>query len=401
VLNLEANLEERGYTGHEHLLEAGLIHMNGRLYFDPLGRMLQADPLVQNPYDGQNYNRYSYVLNNPLALTDPTGYSWWTKWRRPIVAVVASIVTYGAASGWFLGGVASDMTNAAAALSMPEAYSAAYVSGMSIGGTGVTYGTVAGAIGGAAAGFAAGGIMGGNIESAVYGAFSGAITGGVAAAVAGGNPVLQVGAKAGTSAALAYVQGGDGRRAGRFAALSALGGVGWGYTRDETDRLYAASCAREGNCVYDSLGAATDGGRSFTAGFTETEWNSIPQPFRYFIAPDTGMAGEGSGDHLYDPGHFLCNVAGDTICGAVRGFVRQVSKPHDWGNSWSYDKDPASLTYGMRIVGGGYESLGARVAYEVGIQSASLVTMLPMAGYTAFSLYGDYLNPAIYGRSRP
>ena len=65
--------DDRGFTGHEHI-GFGLIHMNGRVY-DPLwGRFLQADPIIQNPWDLQNYNRYSYVGNNPLSFTDPTGF---------------------------------------------------------------------------------------------------------------------------------------------------------------------------------------------------------------------------------------------------------------------------------------------------------------------------------------
>jgi RHS repeat-associated protein len=63
----------RGYTGHEHLPEFGLINMNGRMYDPLLGRMLSPDPYVQAPEYAQCYNRYSYCLNNPLAYTDPTG----------------------------------------------------------------------------------------------------------------------------------------------------------------------------------------------------------------------------------------------------------------------------------------------------------------------------------------
>ena len=63
-----------GYTGHEHLDDVGLIHMNGRVY-DPLtARFLSADPIVQDPMNMQSLNRYSYVWNNPLSYTDPTGY---------------------------------------------------------------------------------------------------------------------------------------------------------------------------------------------------------------------------------------------------------------------------------------------------------------------------------------
>lgn len=63
----------RGYTGHEHLPEFGLINMNGRMYDPVVGRMLSPDNYVQNPYSTQNYNRYSYVANNPMKYTDPSG----------------------------------------------------------------------------------------------------------------------------------------------------------------------------------------------------------------------------------------------------------------------------------------------------------------------------------------
>jgi RHS repeat-associated protein len=64
----------RGYTGHEHLDNLGIIHMNGRVFDPVLGRFLSPDPYVQAPYDTQGLNRYSYVRNNPLRYTDPSGY---------------------------------------------------------------------------------------------------------------------------------------------------------------------------------------------------------------------------------------------------------------------------------------------------------------------------------------
>ena len=66
---------DRGYTGHEHLLGVGLINMNGRLYDPKLHRFLMPDNFVQNPTNSQNYNRYGYVLNNPLMYIDPSGES--------------------------------------------------------------------------------------------------------------------------------------------------------------------------------------------------------------------------------------------------------------------------------------------------------------------------------------
>lgn len=67
----------RGYTGHEMLSEFGIINMNGRLYDPVLGRFLSPDNYVQSPYNSQNYNRYTYCLNNPLKYNDPTGQKWW------------------------------------------------------------------------------------------------------------------------------------------------------------------------------------------------------------------------------------------------------------------------------------------------------------------------------------
>jgi RHS repeat-associated protein len=67
----------RGYTGHEHLPEFGLINMNGRMYDPIVGRFLSPDPYVQAPDFSQSYNRYSYCLNNPLIYTDPSGEFAW------------------------------------------------------------------------------------------------------------------------------------------------------------------------------------------------------------------------------------------------------------------------------------------------------------------------------------
>ncbi len=66
----------KGYTGHENVQEVDLIHMNGRMYAANLGRFISADPHIQAPKSNQSHNRYSYVMNNPLKYTDPTGYFW-------------------------------------------------------------------------------------------------------------------------------------------------------------------------------------------------------------------------------------------------------------------------------------------------------------------------------------
>jgi RHS repeat-associated protein len=65
----------------------GLINMNGRMYDPVIGRVLSPDPSVQSPTYTQNYNRYSYCLNNPLRYTDPSGYFVHpTDWRdEPVI----------------------------------------------------------------------------------------------------------------------------------------------------------------------------------------------------------------------------------------------------------------------------------------------------------------------------
>ncbi|HEU0037467.1 MAG TPA: RHS repeat-associated core domain-containing protein [Kofleriaceae bacterium] len=61
-----------GFGGHEDDGD-GLVNMGGRIYDRDQFRFLTADPNIANPLFGQSYNPYSYVHNNPLNLTDPTG----------------------------------------------------------------------------------------------------------------------------------------------------------------------------------------------------------------------------------------------------------------------------------------------------------------------------------------
>lgn len=82
----------RGYTGHEMMPEYGLINMNGRLYDPIVGRFLSPDNYVQLPDFSQNFNRYSYCLNNPLKYTDPSGE--WFGFDDLIVSGVSFLTGY-------------------------------------------------------------------------------------------------------------------------------------------------------------------------------------------------------------------------------------------------------------------------------------------------------------------
>ena len=108
----------RGFTDHEMLPEigGGMIHMNGRIYDPNLGRFMTADSVIPDPEDSQSYNRYSYVFNNPLTLTDPDGHC-------PVCIVILAVaggvaasytttvvvaIAVGAVFGAMAAGVASD-----------------------------------------------------------------------------------------------------------------------------------------------------------------------------------------------------------------------------------------------------------------------------------------------------
>lgn len=66
-------LYDRGFTGHEHLFDMGLINMNGRMYDPVMSSFLSVDNYIQSPDFSQSFNRYAYCLNNPLKYTDPDG----------------------------------------------------------------------------------------------------------------------------------------------------------------------------------------------------------------------------------------------------------------------------------------------------------------------------------------
>ena len=134
--------------------------MNGRVYDPQLGRFLSADPFVQSPTSSQNYNRYSYALNNPLKYTDPSGYflkklfkgikrafksigRFFKKYGRMIAAIAFAAIVGPAVAGW-IGGFTGAL------------------------------------VGGAVAGFGSSFIMTGSVSAAFKGALFGAIAGGLA-----------------------------------------------------------------------------------------------------------------------------------------------------------------------------------------------------------------------------
>ncbi|RMZ60253.1 hypothetical protein D1632_10710 [Chryseobacterium nematophagum] len=176
-------LIDRGYTSHEYFSEIGIIHMNGRLYDPILRRFLAADENIQDIFNTQIYNKYGYVMNNPLMYTDPNGEFFWIAAGAIIGAYVTGAkangswnptewnwgatwgkIAMGGALGAFTGGVGAAVSGPVAAL----AASSWGISGGALGGAIV--GTVSGAVAGAISGFGTAVIFG---ESILEGTLSG------------------------------------------------------------------------------------------------------------------------------------------------------------------------------------------------------------------------------------
>lgn len=97
----------RGCTAHEHIDKMNIVHMNGRIYDPRLGRFMQADTLIEADAT-QGLNRYTYVLNNPLTHTDPSGHSIAKYWRQIAAIAISIAAPYAATAVWgTLSGTAS------------------------------------------------------------------------------------------------------------------------------------------------------------------------------------------------------------------------------------------------------------------------------------------------------
>lgn len=201
--------------------------MGHRLY-DPLtGRMLSADPIVQEPFNLQNLNRYSYVLNNPLSYTDPTGLSFVRKYWRQIVQIAATIVT-GGISNVFLAMAANFAVGTAVTGSLRGGLIAAFSAAV-FHGIGGHFAEVAAANRKAVEGFT--GVLGTGLKAAQFATQIGAhaMAGGVISVMQGGkfgHGFISAGA---TKAASPWINSiGDGARAmapARVATAALVGGT--------------------------------------------------------------------------------------------------------------------------------------------------------------------------------
>jgi hypothetical protein len=162
--------------------------------YDPLiARMMAPDNYIQAGGFTQSYNRYSYVWNNPLKFTDPSG---------EIIPFIVLAAVYAAGVGAAQGDIIANQHGATgwgkvgyiaggAAIGAASGLIGGWAGGV-VGTTpgflgAVIPGAIGGAIGGAAAGAGMAALGGGNVgKSALLGAGFGALGGGLLAGLEGG-----------------------------------------------------------------------------------------------------------------------------------------------------------------------------------------------------------------------
>ncbi len=243
----------KGFTGHEHLDHLDLIHMNGRVYDPTIARFISADPTLQFPMLGQNYDRYSYTINNPMRYVDLSGFDifsdigdffedawdtvsgafagvgkWFEKnWRTVVVVVVAVAITV--VSVGTLGPVAAGMLAGAISSGLGTA------------------------------------LYGGNLNDVMASAFRGAVIGGISAGMAYGVGEMGLNAYAAAAAhgisqgGLNAMQGGDFWQS--FAA-GAFGSLAGSYTQSNNYLRNANTATKIGiGAVVGGTGSVIGGGK--------------------------------------------------------------------------------------------------------------------------------------------
>ncbi|MGH8678571.1 MAG: RHS repeat domain-containing protein [Burkholderiales bacterium] len=312
---------ERGYTGHEHLDNVKLIHMNGRLEDPVLGRMLSPDPIMAGLLNPQALNPYSYVANDPTSYLDPSGYFLGGlfrnmgralqhvgsvihrlvhRWGREIVAVVAAYYSAGAASSW-----AYTTQTSGIAMSGPAVLSADGIAASSTLTAAVSSSAV---FGGMVGGAVAGAITSGSLKGAGMGALTGGAMGNVGAAYAGSYTAGRVLAEAAVSGASAEIQGGN--FADGFLTSAGLSALSWS-SLQMREAMIRQSRLNPQNASGESVGFRGDG---FKLGGCRAPCNSSPLG---------GVQGR-QGIFVkwpYEPGSFLDRL------------VETFGGPHDFLNS--------------------------------------------------------------------
>jgi RHS repeat-associated protein len=217
---------DRGYTGHQEIVDALLVHMNGRVFDPGIGSFTSPDLATQALTDTRAFNRYAYVFDNPLKYTDPTGY--WPHFGGSLGGIVNSII--GGVAG-AIGSIAQDIGQAVAAGArwVEQNWKEVAIVTAAIGVTVLSGGTaspiLAGLLSGAVAGGLSSALYGGSLNdvlgATLKGAVFGVISAGIGDALAAGSWTSVI-AKGDLGGIESVLQGGDYWKGFGLAALSDL-----------------------------------------------------------------------------------------------------------------------------------------------------------------------------------
>ncbi|MCZ2390837.1 MAG: hypothetical protein LC113_07135 [Acidobacteria bacterium] len=72
------------FTGYQKDAETSLDFAQARMYDNRFGRFTAVDPLLASGKSAnpQTFNRYAYVGNSPLVVTDPSGLDWYRRYNE-------------------------------------------------------------------------------------------------------------------------------------------------------------------------------------------------------------------------------------------------------------------------------------------------------------------------------
>jgi RHS repeat-associated protein len=336
----------RGYTRHEHDDEAGLINMNAREYDPLLGRFTAADTVVGATTRSQEFNRYSYVNNNPLSAVDPSGHFSLGRSLTRVLNRVSEIK--------YVGNLLS--------ISLITGTQFGYAYGASTGDWQTVFRAHAT---GTVIAFSYG--AGGSLYAADL-SLPSFLAGSYGLGYTSGYSIARINGASASEARAA------GRSGGSASVRMQLYFIGWDAMRDVVN----ADAVAGGNTSQCPFGPCTAGTKESTLGYDPVTGEPIPQPSL------TGAANQGMGSETQAAaGH--PELRGphdyDVIPGADVG-VEAVSKVHDFDLSWTYENGLYAPSIGHWYSGTVND---LRNVY-------SLATMLPAAAYTVEAFGGLYLD---------
>jgi RHS repeat-associated protein len=356
----------RGFTAHEHDDEVTLINMNAREYDPIIARFISPDSIVPGALNSQAYNRYSYALNDPVSYTDPTGHGV----KQFIAGTVLGGPTLASAS--IVGAYVASHKQQIANLTSNALYKVSqikYVGGlMSVGlltsnDFGLMYGWSTGDWKTVARAHATGTVIAGTYWAggAAFGQYSAATSACYAQetlAITYAGPIYMA-----ESAGIGYVSNysmariygasaHDANRAGLNGVFDAIKTAGMRIGFENMKLSTNVSSQLSGNTLQDPKN-----GDLFTYGGRPTvNPNGTPGVDRSLLA-FLNMTQEPDGAQNWFWGHDY-----------IRDIFNQVSKVHDWGNSWAYNSTGQWVSYG--------------VVRDTAFNIYSIGTMLPAAYYS-------------------